>query len=54
MKHTVKHVLISQEDTDKELTELEPTPKKVGRGLKRSYAVDDFVAPIAGGKYRQE
>jgi hypothetical protein len=53
-KYTVKHVPISQEDTDEELTELEPMLKKVGRGLKRSYAVDDFAAPTAGGKYGQE
>jgi hypothetical protein len=50
-KYTVKHVLILQEDINKELTELKPTPKKVGRGLKRSYAVDNFTAPTAGGKY---
>jgi hypothetical protein len=39
MKYTVKHVPISQEDTDEELTELEPMLKKVRRGLKRSYAL---------------
>jgi hypothetical protein len=54
MKYTVKHVPISQEDTNEELTKLKPTLKKVGRGLKRSYAVDDFAAPTAGGKYGQE
>lgn len=54
-KYTVKHAPILQEDTDvEELTELEPTPKKVGRGQKRSYAVGDFAAPTAGGKYGQE
>jgi hypothetical protein len=52
-KYTVKHVPILQEDTNKELTKLEPTPKKVRRGLKRSYAINDFVAPTAGGKYGQ-
>jgi hypothetical protein len=54
-KYTVKHALVLQEDTEvEELTELEPTPKKVGRGLKRSYVVADFLALTAGGKYGQK
>jgi hypothetical protein len=50
---TVKQVPML-EDTDEELTELEPTPKKGGRGLKRSYAVDNFATPAARGKYGQQ
>jgi hypothetical protein len=49
-----KRVPILEGDTDEELTELESTPKKVGRGLKRSYAVDNFAVPAHGGQYGQE
>jgi hypothetical protein len=41
-------------DTDEELTELEPTPKKAGRGLKRSYAVENFAAPAHGQEALEE
>jgi hypothetical protein len=44
--------------TDDELTELELMPKvqKVTRGLKRTYAVDNFeiATPAARGKYEQQ
>jgi len=50
---TIKQVPML-EDTDEELTELEPTLKKGGRGLKRLYAIDNFATPAAQGKYGQQ
>jgi len=54
IKYSAKHLPMLEEDPDEELTELESTPKKGGRGLKRSYAVDNFATPAAGGKYGQQ